>query len=417
MSAFANLRPQLRPVHVMAAATPRQQERVASLAQSLPPLLGENAAARAVPLADALAQPMDEGVSALLVALDSRDIPTGLSELLDAAEQARVPVLLLIDDSGRRRAGAEAVAVERLDAAPEVVAATLRGILSRQAEVERVSNELSVATRFTSGLRSEIARMQEELQLAASVQREFLPRGLPPVGSVKVDAFWRPASYVSGDIYDVIRLDERNIGVFIADAVGHGVPAALLTMVICRGLPAKDVGRGTYRIVPPSEALRRINANMIAHQGRTTRFATAVYCTVDCVTGEARIASAGHPTPVVLRADGRTELLDAGGGLLGVFDGEEYPEVAFQLGEGDRLLLYSDGFEQAFPGDPTGQRRGAAPSMRYLDEFEALRSAPTAAAVVEQIGRRVDMQFGSVHQADDLTLVVVERVREGGASA
>jgi sigma-B regulation protein RsbU (phosphoserine phosphatase) len=241
------------------------------------------------------------------------------------------------------------------------------------------------------------------------VQREFLPRAFPALGSVRVDAFWRPASYVSGDVYDVVRLDERHIGVFLADAVGHGVPAALLTMVICRGLPTKDVGHGTYRLIPPGEALARINSDMLAHQGRTTRFATAVYCVVDTESGACRLASAGHPPPVVLRAGGALEPVDCGGGLLGVFEGEEYPDVEFTLLPGDRLLIHSDGFEQAFPGDPTGTRQARLPSKRYLDEFAAVRAAPDASSLVQQVSRRVDMQFGSVHQADDITLLVVER--------
>ena len=108
------------------------------------------------------------------------------------------------------------------------------------------------------------------------------------------------------------------------------------------------------------------------------------------------------------------ELIESEGGLLGVFDGEEYPEVRFTLGSGDRLLLHSDGFEQAFPGDPSGDRRARLPSKRYLDEFAAVRAAPDAAALVEQVGRRIDMQFGSVHQADDVTLLVVERTRARG---
>jgi serine phosphatase RsbU (regulator of sigma subunit) len=95
-----------------------------------------------------------------------------------------------------------------------------------------------------------------------------------------------------------------------------------------------------------------------------------------------------------------------------VFEGEQYPDADFRLEPGDRLLLHSDGFEQAFPGDPSGTRHARLPSKRYLDEFIAVRSAPSASAIVEQVGRRIDMQFGSVHQADDITLLVVERVRE-----
>jgi serine phosphatase RsbU (regulator of sigma subunit) len=404
-----------RTVRIAVTATAHREERARALADALPVLVGTGSEAGARTLGPGFGSL--EGISAVVILLDYRDVPHGLSDLLDAAEEARIGVLMLIDDAGRRRATVAGAAVESIDADDATVSAVLRGMLGRQQEIERLGRELAVATRFTGGLRGEIQRMQEELQLAAQVQREFLPRTFPEVGGIRVDAFWRPASYVSGDVYDVVRLDERHLGVFIADAVGHGVPAALLTMVICRGLPAKEVGNGTYRILPPSEALARINADMIAHQGRTTRFATAVYCVIDTATGRTTLSGAGHPQPVILRADGSMELVDAPGGLLGVFEGETYGDVELELRPGDRLLLHSDGFEQAFPGDPEGTRHARLPTKRYLDEFLAVRGAADVSAFVQQVARRIDMQFGSVHQADDITLLVVERSAAGEGTA
>lgn len=407
-------RAEAEPAVIAIASTDGHRDRAAALALALPALLGAGATVRSHPVADGARAA--EGAAAVVVLLHASDVPEGLSELLDAAEEARIAVLTLVDAPAAAR-GVAMHAAEPASSDDRTVAAMLRGMLGRQPEIDRLTRELAIATRFTGGLRGEIARMQEELQLAAQVQREFLPKSFPALGTVRVDAFWRPASYVSGDVYDVVRLDERHIGVFLADAVGHGVPAALLTMVICRGLPTKDVGHGTYRLIPPGEALARINSEMLAHQGRTTRFATAVYCVVDTETGACRLASAGHPPPVILRAGGALDPVDCGGGLLGVFEGEEYPEVQFTLGPGDRLLVHSDGFEQAFPGDPSGTRQARLPSRRYLDEFAAVRAAPDAAGIVQQIGRRVDMQFGSVHQADDITLLVVERTPGPGAAA
>ena len=399
---------------VWVAHTASAHDRAARVAAAVPAGVGGGIMGAAIALTELGERGITPDAAAVVVLLAPGDAPEGLSAVLDAAEEARVATLVLASAGANGRPDPRGGAVEPWDADDATVTAVLRGMISRQRDVMRLVGELAVATRFNGGLRGEVARMQDELQLAAQVQREFLPREFPSMRDFGVGVFWRPASWVSGDVYDVVRLDERHLGVFLADAVGHGVPAALLTMVICRGLPAKDIGRGTYRIVPPSEALARINTEMVAHQGSTTRFATAIYAVIDTDTGEVRLASAGHPAPAVIRADGTMELIESEGGLLGVFDGEEYPEVRFTLGSGDRLLLHSDGFEQAFPGDPSGDRRARLPSKRYLEEFAAVRAAPDAAALVEQVGRRIDMQFGSVHQADDVTLLVVERTRARG---
>jgi sigma-B regulation protein RsbU (phosphoserine phosphatase) len=395
---------------VAVLATPAAAARAEALARALPGLLGGGNSANLVPLAEATPGRIADAAAAVAL-LQPGDPPHGLTDLLDAAEDARIGVLLLAGSPSGGAGADGGVIVESLDATDAAVAATLRGMLGRQREVTRLARELGVAGRFTGGLRAEIARMQEELRTAAEVQREFLPRDFPEPGDIRVSAFWRPAGYVSGDIYDVVALDERHLGVFLADAVGHGVPAALLTMVLCRGLPTRDAGHGSYRIVPPAEALARVNAELVRRQGRSTRFATAVYAVIDAETGEVRLASAGHPAPAILRAGGATEPVQAGGGLLGVFDGEEYAETGFRLEPGDRLAIHSDGFEQAFPGDPTGSADARVPTRRYVQELDALRGAPTAAAMTEQAGRRIDMQFGSVRQADDVTLLVVERLR------
>lgn len=278
----------------------------------------------------------------------------------------------------------------------------------RQGEIDRLRHELAISTRCTGGLRGEISRMHDELQLAAMVQQEFLPRELPEVLGVRFAALWQPASYVSGDIYDVIRLDDEHVGLFLADAVGHGVPAALLTMVICRSLPTREVKDGHARIVPPSEALARLNTEMIRRQGRTTRFATAVYGVLNCRSRVLTLAGAGHPVPFVLRADGRTDALETPGGLLGVFAEESFEQIEIELGVCDRLVMYSDGFEVAFPDGKTEGSSSKLPTRRYLEEFERLRLESDPQRAIEVIRETVGRQQGSLHQVDDLTLLCTD---------
>ena len=125
--------------------------------------------------------------------------------------------LLQIVLSGQPRPGVRHASDEgpiTLDLAtpPTIVAAMLSALAHRQSVVNQLKTEVKIARRFQGGLRGEIDRIHEELQLAASVQREFLPRSLPHAPSIDIQILFRPAGYVSGDIYDVIRLDEHTLG-------------------------------------------------------------------------------------------------------------------------------------------------------------------------------------------------------------
>ncbi len=330
--------------------------------------------------------------------------------LLATLEEAGVAALVLVEgqpeaDNPYEYAGALTESIECEDA---ILCATLQGMLHRQQEIIRLRKEASLADRFRGGLQGEVARMHEELQLAAMVQREFLPRELPNLYGINLAALWRPAHYVSGDIYDIARLDNDHIGVFIADAVGHGVPAALMTMIICRSLTTKTIKGNSYELIEPSDVLANLNRGMIRRQGRTTRFATAAYAVINCRTRVMRFAGAGHPPPLLLSANGACRCLETEGGLLGVFEDETYSQIEVDLAVGECMLLYSDGFEQAFPETAADAYKRRLPNMRYRDEFERLIDEPTAQDMVETISHRLDDQAGSLHQIDDLTLLCMQ---------
>ena len=288
---------------------------------------------------------------------------------------------------------------------PEHLATALSALISRQREFNRLKLDTVSALGSSGGLRSEIDGIQEELQLAASVQREFLPRVLPTLGGIASAALWRPAAYVSGDIYNVMRLDENHLGVFVTDAVGHGVPAALLTLVISRSLPTKEITEKSYRIIPPREALSLVNADMMSRAGRTTRFATAIYAVIDTHTHRLTVASAGHLPLIRIPRDGQCEIIQTHGGLLGVFDDESFSEEVVDLAPGDKLLFYSDGFEQAFPElgqDPAAPR---LPNRRYLDVFNEFASIERPSEFIDQVNLRLNEESLDFPQIDDLTLV------------
>lgn len=329
--------------------------------------------------------------------------------ILSMLERSGLPVLTLSDNAGDRKdpfafAG-HLVEPEATD--ERQICMAVRSLIHRQEEVTRLRRELTIASKQHVGLRHQITKIHEELQLAALVQREYLPRELPAAYGIDVAVLWRPASYVSGDIYDVTRLDEDHLGVFIADAVGHGVPAALLTMIICKSLRTKAIADDGYRVLSPSEVLHALNGEMIARRGRSTRFATAIYCVVNCRERTVQLARAGHPAPLLLASEGETRVIEPSGGLLGVFADEEYEQMEFELHLGDQLLLYSDGFEQAFPelhDETTGK---PLPNHNYLEVFDDLKSEDSAEGLISELAARLDGHQGSLHPHDDLTLMCV----------
>ncbi len=274
-------------------------------------------------------------------------------------------------------------------------------IESLQREVAGLQEEIGQLKRRGEKLNFHLSRIDEELRLAARLQQDFLPKTLPQIGQIHFHTLFRPVGHVSGDFYDVLRLDENHIGFYIADAVGHGVPAALLTMFIKHALATKQIGVGGYRLLTAGETMTRLNETLIEQALSAATFATALYGTINIETRQVTFARAGHPLPMVLRANGTIESLEAEGGLLGVFPDETFEECTVTLESGDRLLLVTDGVEVAFGADI------ATSQQRWLDELEARRHLP-AEQFLQGFGDLIDHAGGDIALRDDLTMLILE---------
>ena len=164
-----------------------------------------------------------------------------LVKVLDTLVANHLPALLLTYTEADRRLAAELGAADAIcpvtaAASAEELAGRLAGLVAATPLIASLQRENAALRQCDAGLSSRISQFDEELRLAARLQSDFLPRTLPTLGPAAFDVFFRPASQVSGDIYDVFHLDEHHLGFFIADAVGHGMPAALLTIFLNRSL-------------------------------------------------------------------------------------------------------------------------------------------------------------------------------------
>ena len=242
--------------------------------------------------------------------------------------------------------------------------------------------------------------MAEQLRMAGRVQRDFLPKQLPNNEKIHWARFFAPAEWVSGDIYDIVRLDEQHVGFYIADAVGHSMPAALLTMFLKQAIVMRQTTVNSYRIFEPSEVVSNLNARMTEQELSDCQFATCCYCLLNTDTLQLSYARAGHPYPILLRPNRQPENLESRGGLLGVFADAQFVQQNVQLEPGDKMFLYSDGAESVVGSVSENGR------FDFSDEFCQLTNLPVE-EMVEQFGELAINQ-NNQPEPDDITAIALE---------
>jgi sigma-B regulation protein RsbU (phosphoserine phosphatase) len=260
------------------------------------------------------------------------------------------------------------------------------------------TNKLAERLQITGALVDDLA---EQLRMAGLVQRDFLPTQLPNTDEAQWAAVFMPAEWVSGDIYDVARIDEQHIGFYVADAVGHAMPAALLTIFLKQALVMRETIESNYRIFSPAEVVKTLNVRMAAQKLSGYQFATCCYCLLNVKTGQLTYARAGHPYPILIRPDEPPRQLEIQGSLLGIFEQSEYVQRTLQLQPGDKLLLYSDGAEPFIGSfdEVTG--------FNFSEEFCEIRDLP----VVEMMNRLNNLAQNkkiAPSEVDDITALALE---------
>lgn len=224
--------------------------------------------------------------------------------------------------------------------------------------------------------------IQRDLERAESIQRALLPSRMPPLGGFHVETLYRPGHHVGGDLYDVAALDDRHAALIVADACGHGVSAAMLSVLFKRRLRLRDEITGAP--LSPARALAEVN-DALAESAMPGMFVTAAYCLLDTTTGEATLASAGHPPVLWSRENGSVEAIERTGPALGVDREARYRETRIRLDRGDRLLLFSDGVLGA-QGAGLARLRDVVQNAHNLREIVgALREGVIAGANGEEI--------------------------------
>jgi len=243
--------------------------------------------------------------------------------------------------------------------------------------------------------------IRQDLARAQVIQRALLPARPPALEGVHVHALYRPGMNVGGDLYDVVRLDGDSVALYVADATGHGVTAAMLSVLFKQRLEMRDEGR---RALAPGEVLRRVNARLCGDVLAPSLFLSAAYVLLDTRTGELRAASAGHTPMLLSRTDGETQLLERTGPALGIGASSDFGEHRLALQPGDRLILYTDGLTEGL--DPDAIADLLVPALSGAGS-EAFDGPQRLRGLYDDAARRVKA-FVDDAGCDDVTLLLVQ---------
>lgn len=242
-------------------------------------------------------------------------------------------------------------------------------------------------------------KMERDLDLARTIQKGCLPDANPEVDGYDIVGWNQPADQTGGDFYDFIRLGQREVGLLLADASGHGIGPALV-VAECRAL-IRGLATTTMDL---NQIILEANSVLVQDLG-DGRFVTACLAVLDSENGTVRYISAGHaPSLLYVSAEDRFEEIPASGGPLGImpdFRWEAPPP--FTLQRGDLLILFTDGFHET--RRPDKELFGVE---RVLAVIRSYRDAP-AAEIIRQLHEAVASFSEGAPQQDDLTAVVVKR--------
>lgn len=241
-------------------------------------------------------------------------------------------------------------------------------------------------------------RIEQELNVAASIQQMIIPTDLPKIEAYDVAGINIPSREVGGDYYDCIDLGDGKFAIVIADVTGKGIAASLLVNTLNASLYAYLDNN-----IPLSEMTDKLN-KIIFKASPPDKFITYFITILDSKTGELDIVNAGHNPILILKDDGTLHKIDAGGVGLGMFDmGIPYEGEKLTLKPGERLFLYTDGIPEAMNESEEEY------SDERMEEFFLKNKTATAQEYVDKIVSDVKSFVGNAEQSDDITALYLIR--------
>ncbi len=226
---------------------------------------------------------------------------------------------------------------------------------------------------------------EDELHRAREIQQALLPKKIPQIGGFEIEGIWEPARMVGGDYFDVIRLNEKKLGICMAALLMANIQATV------RAFASESTS--------PSWLCSRVNSVLCASIA-TDKFVTLFYGVLDAEAKSLQYTNAGHPGPILRSASGSIKRLENGGAVLGVFPNWRYEDSIVRLAPGDRLLLFTDGITEAARQD--GEQFGEDALIRLMKTLADEPLSSLSAKMLTNVKGFCDLPL-----QDDVTLITI----------
>ena len=251
---------------------------------------------------------------------------------------------------------------------------------------------------FVDALKNAQKIIDDDLQMASRIQKNIISYEYEHYEDLDIFVKYLPQMEVGGDIYDINKLGDGKYRIFLADATGHGVQAALTTMLI-----KSEYDRLKNKALPVGEILQKLNESFTTRYFNLTVFFTCIVMDIDLLNNELTYSSAGHSNQVILRENQILEELICGGKLVGIRKENNYLQNTVSWLPGDKLVLFTDGLYEVF--NEEGQELGESRLFLWMASHAGIKSKVYGPALWHD----VEKFLGKADQFDDVTLLVIDR--------
>lgn len=244
------------------------------------------------------------------------------------------------------------------------------------------------------------AKMNQQMELAATIQRRMIPSKAPCVCGLDIAAIYKPCFQIGGDLYDLFAIDDHSIVVAIADVIGKGIPAAIMMSMFRGAMRAyTDGGYGRHSL---QEIIQKLNV-VACRECRNGEFITLFLARIDTRENTITFCNCGHEPGLLIRSEGQIDSLEKGGLVMGLMEDTPYETETIPFRQEDTLLLYTDGLIDAVNFE--GQRWGKERLIEILYQARGYSASQLVNTILVFRRRFV----GLASQIDDTSILAIRR--------